>query len=158
MKHNNENEKDFVRQILGIQCKEGGEDSRSGDGEETQRPDSLTEEQRTTLFNYYHAVLDAVREDWRALWRVTKDMKDNPHIARAALTSSFDAWPYISERLRGDKEFVLSVVPLNKDALLHAKSYKDDNEVVAAAVDAHPNAIQYASERIRRERQPQIPS
>jgi hypothetical protein len=125
-----------------------------------------------------------LRKDGTALKYATPDGQNEKEMTTLALQSNADAFQYASPTIRGDRDFVLSLLKpggqkawmatifphiteeLKKDRELVLKlvtcdclklesldeSFRDDPEIVSAAYGGLGYSLQYASERLRNDR------
>lgn len=86
--------------------------------------------------------------------KLADDLKNDRDVGLAATEACFNAFRYVSAELKGDKEVVLDVVARSESyahaCFCHAaKEFRDDKDVVLAAVQASGGELQYASSRLQ---------
>jgi hypothetical protein len=94
----------------------------------------------------------AIRQNGWALQYVSKELKDDVEAVFAALQQRESPWliKFASERLRGDKNFMLSVVQFKGIALKFVTNdLQNDEEIVRAAIKENKVAIRYASDDLQ---------
>jgi hypothetical protein len=101
-------------------------------------------------------VLAAITQDYDALKYASDRLKDTPDMVLACVRSSAiqrhhsKILQYASERLQNNRVFVLTIVQINPFELYAAlPEFKDDYEIVLAAVSKDNNALRYASSRFK---------
>ena len=95
-------------------------------------------------------VLAAVSHCGWSLHYASAALRDNEHVAGAAVWDDPTAVVHVSTRLRADEAFMLNAVRRSGYALEYASAALRDNEtVVTAAVEEHAYTLQYASDRLR---------
>ena len=103
-------------------------------------------------------ILAAARE-WhsdRVLKFASTELQDDRDVVLRCVRNDGDAIKHASARLRGDKEFILAAaIKRNSDRVLNLASteLQDDRDVVLRCVELKPDAIKYASSRLRRDKE-----
>jgi len=103
-----------------------------------------------------HCVLAAVKKNGLALDVVSDESKADKEIVLAAVTNDRDAYSYVktTNKMWKDKDFVVSLVQLQGNALQHAKPpLNADKDVVLTAILNKGSALQYADPKFKKDKE-----
>jgi len=95
-------------------------------------------------------VLQKVTNDGLKLRNASEDLRDDTHVALAALKSDKRCYRYIAKDKRNDKEFVRMAVASDGAVLEYVEAeYRSDWDIVASAVSNDGLALKFASDDLR---------
>lgn len=103
--------------------------------------------------NDFNLVLEEVKKRGISLYYASNELKNNIHIAEAAIMQDQNAWSHVGADLRQNREFILKMVQQEANTLYFAsEELKNDKEIVVAAINFEPYSLAYASIGLRSNR------
>jgi serine/threonine protein kinase/uncharacterized membrane protein YqjE len=104
--------------------------------------------------NDKEVVLQAVKKDGRALKFASKELQNDKEVVLQAVKQNGNALEFASKELRKDKEVVLQAVKKDEMALNYApKELQNDKDFVLQAVKQNGNALEVASVELQNDKE-----
>jgi CxxC motif-containing protein len=100
--------------------------------------------------------LMVVQRDGLSLRHLTDDMRLDKGVAIAAIKQNPNAFEYVADQLKHDREFVLSAVHADKQGKLLGMvpvKFRNDEDIVLASVRTNGNTLKYASDELKNHKQ-----
>jgi len=100
--------------------------------------------------NDFSIVYSAVSKNGLELKDASERLKDDFQIASAAIYNNIDAWEYVSEILKKNKNFVLNAAKQIRGVIKYVgEKMKTDKDVALAAISIDSEAITHVSENLK---------
>lgn len=105
---------------------------------------------RDRLRNNKTLWMEATEIVWSNLYYLPDALKDDMELFQHMLSKGVEALQFASDKIKADRNFVLSSVKINGTGLEFVPNYHNDREVVEAAITNYGPAIRFADKELQK--------